>query len=186
MTATTAPEIRPKLVEVGQITAESFQYSRELLSRSRGRFRLKEAPEINSQYYVESRSVAFRHVVVDAYNHTCAMCGIRVITPEGRTAVAAAHIVPWSISHNDDPRNDMALCGLHHWTFDQGIVGVAMGYHIEVSPIISASDRGTEPLLSLVQSVLYRPVDVSLWPAREALEWHRKNVYRAETLPRLL
>ena len=35
-----APELRAKLVEVGQITAESFEYSRELLNRARGRFSL--------------------------------------------------------------------------------------------------------------------------------------------------
>ena len=48
-------------------------------------------------------------------------------TPEGRTAVAAAHIIPWRYSHNDDPRNGMALCGLHHWTFDEGLVTITPG-----------------------------------------------------------
>ncbi|MCB8986015.1 MAG: HNH endonuclease [Ardenticatenaceae bacterium] len=27
---------------------------------------------------------------------------------------AAAHIIPWSESHNDDPRNGLALCHLCH------------------------------------------------------------------------
>ena len=117
-----APEMRSVVVDVGQIAAETFQYSRELLERSQGRFKLREAPEVDEHYHMESRSTAFRRIVVASYEHTCAICGIRIVTPEGRTAVAAAHIVPWSVSHNDDPRNGMALCGLHHWTFDQGVV----------------------------------------------------------------
>jgi putative restriction endonuclease len=99
-----APDVRPKLVEVGQITTESFQYSLELLDRLRGRFTLKEKPEMSEKYHTESRSTAFRRIVVDAYEHTCAVCRIRLVTPEGRTAVAAAHIILWSFSHNDDPR----------------------------------------------------------------------------------
>jgi len=173
-----APELRAKLVEVSQIMAESFEYSRELLDRARGRFSLHEAPTTQEQYLSESRSTAFRRVVVDAYDHTCALCGIRIVTPEGRTAVAAAHIVPWSLSHNDDPRNGMTLCGLHHWTFDQGIVGVRHDYHIKVSSIISKDDERIQPLLTLDNQVLQRPADNTLWPAEEAVRWHTKNVYR--------
>jgi putative restriction endonuclease len=181
-----APDIRPQLIEVGQITAESFEYSRGLLDRSRERFKLKEAPQVEQQYRAEARSAAFRRVVVDAYNHTCALCGVRIVTPEGRTAVAAAHIVPWRVSHNDDPRNGMALCGLHHWTFDQGIVSVGTGYQIEVSPTVPRNEKAVEPLLELAMAMLHRPADPGLWPARDALEWHRKNVFRAELPPRLL
>ena len=27
---------------------------------------------------------------------------MRMLTPEGHTAVKAAHIIPWAVSHNDD------------------------------------------------------------------------------------
>ena len=47
-----APETRQQLVEVGQIAVESLEYSRELLDRSRGRFRLREAPEMDEQYHI--------------------------------------------------------------------------------------------------------------------------------------
>ena len=181
-----APEVREKLVEVGQITAESFEYSRELLGRLRGRFTLKEPPETDEQYRTESRSTAFRRVVVEAYDHTCAMCAVRVVTPEGRTAVAAAHIVPWRISHNDDPRNGMAMCGLHHWTFDQGLVTVATDYQILISPVVSPDQGGTEPVRSLAGCDLYKPDDRILWPAKSALRWHREKVFRAYTPPKLL
>jgi len=183
-----APEMRPKLVELGQISAESFQYSLELLGRSKGRFRLrlKETTEREEHYHAVSRSTAFRRVVVKAYDYTCAMCRIRVFTPEGRSAVVAAHIVPWSESYNDDPRNGMALCGLHHWTFDQGLVSVTPDYRIQVSPAVPPDEQGTEPILLLAEQALRLPVKHTLWPAKKALRWHRENIFCAEAPPRLL
>lgn len=181
-----APNIRPQLVEVGQITAESFQYSLELLNRLRGRFTLKEKPEVEERYHTESRSVAFRRIVVEAYEHTCAICRIRLVTPEGRTAVSAAHIIPWSFSHSDDPRNGVALCGLHHWTFDQGLVGVAPDHQVLVSPIVPDDQATVKPILLLSGQELYLPKDQELWPAKQALNWHRENVFRTESPPRLI
>jgi putative restriction endonuclease len=120
--------------------------------------------------------------VVEAYEHTCAVCKVRLVTPEGRTAVAAAHIVPWSLSHNDDPRNGMALCGLHHWSFDQGLIGVAPSYQVLVSPIVPEDQ---ENILLVEEQKLYLPKDELLKPAKQALTWHRENIFRAEAPPRL-
>lgn len=182
-----APEIRPVLVEVGVIAAESFQYSLELFNHTRDRFKLVEdAPEVEERYHTEARSTAFRRVVVDAYNHTCALCGIRILTPEGRTAVAAAHIVPWSVSHNDDPRNGLALCGLHHWTFDQGLIGISPDFHINISPVIIVDDDAIRPLLVLADHDLHQPTEALLQPAKEALHWHFKKIFRGEYIPRLI
>lgn len=174
-----APEVRPRVVEASHITAESFEYSRELLQRSRGRFTIREVPEADEQYRTESRSTAFRRVIVEAYSHMCALCGIRLQTPEGHTAVAAAHIVPWSVSHNDDPRNGLALCGLHHWAFDEGLVTVAPDYRVVVSTIVPRDDSAATPLLALASSPLRQPADHTLHPADEACAWHRKKIFRA-------
>jgi len=181
-----APEIRQKLVELGQISAESFQYSFDLMRRSKGRFRLRELSEAQEHYHAVSRSTAFRRVVVKAYDFTCAMCRIRVFAPEGHPAVVAAHIVPWNESHNDDPRNGMALCGLHHWTLDQGLVSVTPDYWIDVSPAVPTDEEGAEPLLSLAGCRLQLPAERILWPAKKALKWHRKNIFCAEAAPKLL
>jgi putative restriction endonuclease len=117
-------------------------------------------------------------VVVDAYEHTCAICKIRLVTPEGQTAVAAAHIVPWSVSYNDDPRNGIALCGLHHWSFDQGLIGVSSDYQILISPVIPEDQETVKPILVLSGQPLYLPKDHLLRPAKQALGWHRENIFR--------
>ncbi|KAB8144902.1 HNH endonuclease [Chloroflexia bacterium SDU3-3] len=174
-----APETRPLLVEAGQIAQDSFTYSRELLDRTRGVFRIEEAPDADEGFRSESRSAAFRRVMVQAYAHTCAACGIRLLTPEGRTAVAAAHIVPWSHSHNDDPRNGLALCGLHHWAFDQGMITVTPAHQLAVSPAV-ADDAGAAPIRDLGGRAIHLPADARLRPATEALRWHGRNIFRAD------
>jgi putative restriction endonuclease len=178
-----APQVRPKLVEVGHIASESFQYSLELRDRLRGKFILKEVPEVDEKYHAESRSAAFRRIVVEAYEHTCAICQVRLVTPEGRTAVAAAHIIPWSLSHNDDPRNGLSLCGLHHWSFDQGLLGIASDYAILTSPLVPEEQK---PALLASEQQLYLPKDDLLKPALQALDWHRRHIFRAEAPPRLI
>jgi putative restriction endonuclease len=173
------PDTRPVLVEVGNITAQSFEYSRELLQRLRGEFVLEEAPQLDDVYTSESRSRGFRQIIVKAYASTCAVCRTRIFTPAGHTAVAAAHIVPWSVSHNDDPRNGMALCGLHHWAFDYGLFTVSTNYQIVISPYVPENEH-TRLLRDLHQHALYLPDDEEIYPASVALEWHRKNVYVRE------
>lgn len=181
-----SPQVRPLIAEVSHITTSSFEYSRELLQRSHGRFRLSEAPAADAAFVTEVRSTAFRRVVVEAYQHTCAICHVRLVTPEGRTAVAAAHIVPWSHSHNDDPRNGMALCGLHHWAFDQGLVAVSREYTIQVSSLVVPDGQATRPLFAFEQQPVVRPHNQALWPAQAALRWHRENVFRIRDSERLL
>jgi len=56
------------------------------------------------------------------------------VTADGHTAVAAAHIIPWRYSHNDDPRNGLALCYLCHWTFDEGLVILTDRYQVKRRP----------------------------------------------------
>lgn len=181
-----APDTRPLLVEIGAITKDAFEYSRELLDRSRGIFKIEEAPTMDEEYLTDARSVAFRRVVVQAYHHTCAVCGIRLLTPEGRMAVAASHIVPWSHSHNDDPRNGLALCGLHHWSFDNGLITVTPAHEVAVSATVPNDDEATAALRALAGRTIGMPSDNYLWPAAIALKWHNKNIFRIDFLRRLL
>jgi putative restriction endonuclease len=180
-----SPAMRPVLVETGKIISESFEYSSEIYSQTSRNFRLKEE-SAKTEYSPETRSTAFRKVVVAAYNHTCAMCGLRLLTPEGRSAVEAAHIVPWSESHNDDPRNGMALCGLHHWAFDQGLVGVDTQFAVVLSPIVRDQSDAATPVAVLEGREIVLPREQQLVPAKEALRWHFKNKFRADLPPRLL
>ena len=100
-------ETQELLREQSVINREAFDYSRILEEKSHLPL-VKEIVEADN-YRTAARDQGFRRIVIKAYDHRCALCGVRIITPEQHTVVDAAHIVPWSRSRNDDIRNGMAL-----------------------------------------------------------------------------
>ena len=75
-----------------------------------------------------SRSPRFRRDVLRAYAHRCAMCGIQL------DLVDAAHIVPHAHPEGSDTvGNGLALCTLHHRSFDTGLLYVEDDYSIHVN-----------------------------------------------------
>jgi len=168
-------EAQQKLVEQGIINAEAFEYSKFLLKRARQE--VKESLVEGGEYQPLVRNQGFRHAVITAYNHRCALCGIRMLTPGGHTAVAAAHIIPWSISHNDDPRNGMALCYLCHWTFDAGLIGVSPDYVVVTSPQLTTSRNVPGHLATLDGRGMVGPSERFLWPDTGSLKWHLREVF---------
>jgi putative restriction endonuclease len=93
------------------------------------------------------------------------------ISPDAKSLVDAAHIVPFAVSHNDDPRNGLALCKNHHWGFDAGWFSASDDRRVVVSGRVAevrAFVAADMPLLI--------PLAEGLGPAVEALRWHRRNV----------
>lgn len=76
------------------------------------------------------RNVAFRDVLLDAYDWHCAVCGVP-IKHMGLTELEAAHIVGVSERGPDDPRNGLSLCVRHHWAFDNGVWTLNHDWEIE-------------------------------------------------------
>jgi putative restriction endonuclease len=61
------------------------------------------------------------------------MCGLRLMTPDGHTVLRAAHVVPYTTSFNDDPRNGLGFRPRHHWCFGEALMGIGRAYEISVS-----------------------------------------------------
>lgn len=108
-----SPETRRPLVEQGDINYGAFVYSEELLTHPTDP-RVRETLPVEETHRPAIRDQGFRRAIVTAYLHRCALCGIRVRTLDGHTAVAAAHIVPWRETQDDRPANGMALCRMCH------------------------------------------------------------------------
>ncbi|AMV71536.1 HNH endonuclease family protein [Desulfuromonas sp. DDH964] len=166
-------EAAAQLRDQSIINREAFDYSRVLEGQAHLPL-VKEIVEAEN-YRPAARDQGFRKVVTTAYDHRCALCGIRIVTPDGHTVVEAAHIVPWSKSKNDDIRNGMALCRTCHWGFDEGMLGVSDNY-----TVITARSIGTDPnfpglLLTLSGRRIIPPADRDLWPAPEYLFDHRRT-----------
>ena len=108
------------------------------------------------------------------------MCGKIdwMLTPEGHTAVEAAHIKPWSKSNNDHSTNGLALCKLCHWSFDEGLMGVGKEYEVMVSKTVRQDRNFPGHMLTLADRPIFRPGKSSFWPDQENLKWHRKERFR--------
>ncbi|HQB39959.1 MAG TPA: HNH endonuclease [Deltaproteobacteria bacterium] len=168
-----SPEAATQLREQSVINREAFDYSRVLEEKAHLPL-VKEIVEADN-YRPAVRDQAFRKVVTTAYDHRCALCGIRIVTPDGHTVVEAAHIVPWSKSRNDDIRNGMALCRLCHWGFDEGMLSVSDNYTVITSRSIGIDPNFPGLLLTLSGRSIIPPTDSEKSPAREYLAEHRRS-----------
>ena len=164
---------RAALEEQAVINAEAYSYSLELVQKAH----LPLVQEILTEvgYRPAVRAQGFRRIVISTYEHRCAMCGVRIVTPEGHTVVDAAHIIPWSRNQNDDIRNGMALCKLCHWAFDEGMMGVSENFEIITSRQIGITPNVPGFLLTLSGRAIIPPAVRDLWPAQRYLAEHRRE-----------
>ena len=167
------PEVQAGLAEQGVINQEAFAYSQELL-----RERRKEVVVKETDLRQAARDQGFRRAIVTAYQNCCAFCGIRVLTADGHTVVDAAHIVPWSLTHNDSPNNGMALCRLCHWSFDEGMLGVSAYYLVLTSPQLFVSRNAPGHLITLSGRRIGEAIEERFRPDLCAIKWHRQKVFR--------
>lgn len=158
------------LSEQVAINAEAYDYSLELVRQAH----FPETAEAPVVFKVAARNQGFRRIVVQAYDHRCALCGVRIVTPEGHTAVEAAHIVPWRETRNDDIRNGLALCRLCHWNFDEGMMGLSEKYDVLISRQMTTRPNFPGGLVTLDGRGAILPADRDLWPGPEYLTEHRR------------
>lgn len=116
------------------------------------------------------RDSSFQDRVLTAYNYRCAMCGVQL------DLVQAAHIVP--VSHEDGTdytSNGMALCALHHYAYDRGLVFVDEDYSIElnqskVNKLRAISrDEGLEEFTEALRALILLPPATTDRPHRDYL-----------------
>jgi putative restriction endonuclease len=173
-----APEIRLKLLEQGHLNYAAYQYSEKLLKVAERQEQF-EKPEDEPDWQKKIRDSGFRRTIVVLYQHRCALCGIRMLTPEGHTIVDAAHVKPWSISYDDRPTNGMSLCKLCHWSFDKGLMSVGKEYEVLVSKRVQVEKNLPGHILTLSDRNIFTPEDHKFWPAQDNLHWHRRNLFRS-------
>lgn len=116
------------------------------------------------------RSPKFRQEVLGAYSYRCAMCGIQL------DLVEAAHIVPHAHPKGlDTVSNGLALCALHHRSFDTGLLYVRDDYSIHLNSArvrhlkkMSRSD-GLQSYKRQLRRELFLPAESACLPAPENL-----------------
>ena len=124
------------------------------------------------------RTAGFRQAIMRIYDYTCTICRLRIITMDGESVTEAAHIIPFEVSGNNDVRNGISLCQLHHWTFDRGLISLNKNYEVIVSEFMIEHGPTEWLLTTLRGKTILFPEDEELYPAQEALAWHREEVLR--------
>jgi len=132
------------------------------------------------------RTRGFRQAIIDAYDYKCAICKMKINSPDSLSwEVEAAHIVPHSSLGRDDIWNGLALCHLHHWAFDVGWFTLQDDYMINVSSKVNSlpSDFGRIGDYDFIRAIsnkrtrIFLPSRRELHPHRNAIQWHRQNIF---------
>lgn len=120
-----------------------------------------------------TRSAAFRQEIMRLYDYTCAACRLRIITPDFKSVVDAAHIIRFAESHDDVINNGLALCKLHHWAFDEHLIAINDSYNLIVSS--GFEERGHSELLlrNMTGKKILLPSRRPFYPSLINLRQHR-------------
>ena len=153
------------------------QYSEQLMQDTQHPFSMQR-DVASIQVETPVRSAGFRKAIMEIYEYTCAVCELNIQAASGESVTDAAHIVPFSVSYNDDVRNGMSLCKSHHWAFDTGLIAVSEEYRVVVSSAMAEQGPTASMLTGLRDRKIWLPREPEHRPAPEALTWHREAAMR--------
>lgn len=118
-----------------------------------------------------ARSPRFRSAVLTAYEFSCAMCRVQL------DLIEAAHIVPHAHEHGTDAiHNGLALCSLHHKSYDSGLVYFDSDYCVHINRdrvnYLRKTNRveGLSRFKRLLRRRIHLPNDTNLHPSSVNIE----------------
>ncbi len=144
----------------------------------------KKVKSIKRTYSFRQRG--FRQAVIEVYDFRCAICGLKMYSPNSlRWEVEAAHIVPHNQMGRDDIWNGISLCRLHHWCFDTGWLTITDDFKMKVSskyrnlPDNFGKFGGVDLFDQAlrIDSKILLPKHVENYPHRSSIIWHRENIF---------
>jgi len=121
----------------------------------------------------KARDNAFREMVKEIYDYSCAVCGKRRFTRSNLPEIESAHIFPKGKKGKDDPRNGIALCRLHHWALDGGLFAIKDDFSIVIEERIR-NDENYAEVSCFDKKRIRLPKEDRYKPHRVFLEAHRK------------
>ena len=124
-------------IENDRVEENQFHFDREDLGLDRLDSRRR--PQRDRQFMID---------VLENFRYSCAFCGFHAVLNGVATGVDAAHVHWHSLHGPDDVENGIALCKLHHWAFDKGILGIDDEARICIADAFVAQQSGGLPLES--------------------------------------
>ena len=168
-------DVREQITNIHQINIGAYQYAHQLELMAAEPFEKYHTDNDTNHYSLQKRQqreYGFGLKVRQNYEHRCAVCRARVKTPNGESLVEGAHIIPWSESKNNDPRNGLALCKTHHWMFDAYLLTVKPDFQIKLSAWLKEEGEEIEQTLIWDREEILLPKEQRYFPSELALEEH--------------
>jgi putative restriction endonuclease len=92
------------------------------------------AVDVADEPEVLVRGAVFSREVLRAYQSTCAVSGLQLLSTTGAAPLLdACHIVPWAVGHDDTIGNGLALCPNLHRAFDRHLFWIDTDYRVRVA-----------------------------------------------------
>lgn len=136
----------------------------------------RRAVDVADEAEVLVRSAVFGREVLRAYQSTCAVSGLQLLSTTGAAPLLdACHIVPWSVGHDDTIGNGLALCPNLHRAFDRHLFWVDGDYRVRVAEgfgELGGHDYGVQRFNG---QQLRLPKVRAWWPRGENLAAQRKQ-----------
>ena len=167
-----------KVMKIGSFNMNAWDYSEEIYSMVAEPFVPYQTDEKKRKLvkrYEQVREAGFSTTVRKNFEYHCAVCRNRLVTPGGQSIVEGAHIIPWSESNNDDPRNGLSLCRTHHWMFDKMMLTIRDDYTILLSKWVERNENKMEETVKLKNSEILLPKDSRYYPSKVALQDHTER-----------
>lgn len=80
------------------------------------------------------RSAIFSRKVLRAYQSTCAVSGLQLLSTTGAAPLLdACHIMPWAVGHDDTIGSGLAQCPNLHRAFDRHLFWIDPDYRVRVA-----------------------------------------------------
>jgi putative restriction endonuclease len=124
------------------------------------------------------RDPQFRRRVLTAYEYRCAVCGFDVRLGSVSIALDAAHIRWHQAGGPDREGNGLALCVLHHKTFDLGAFTLSPEGVLLVSDQAHGTAGFEEALLRHHGKAVRPPQRPEFRPEAAFLDWHGREVFK--------
>ena len=130
-----------------------------------------------------ARNAQFPLLLLRAYGHRCAICGLDLRLDGEAAAIEAAHVRWHSHGGPDVVENGMALCPLHHKAFDLGALGLTDDRRVLVSQQVQGSEAVEEAFGRFHLRPLIGPQKGQPPVLVDHRGWHYENVFRQPGRP---
>ncbi len=125
-----------------------------------------------------ARDPDFPRLVLMAYEHRCAVCGLDASLDGRSIGLEAAHVKWHSHGGPSTVANGLCLCPLHHKALDLGTIGLTDHHRVLVSARVTGGATARALILDFHGKPLLAPQAGHARPDPRYVAWHQSEVFR--------